>query len=80
MEVFTKPLLSELDAMERQARSQLQELQRRYSLELEPLLQMLVYIESLKPPRPVIIDLSAMSGGSRKALLDRVNEDLEGQL
>ena len=45
-----------LDDMERRAMSTLRMLQERYRAEAKPIIDHLIFLKSLRPPKPVVID------------------------
>ena len=61
-----------LDDLEMRTRKQIREIQERYQREVAPLVEILVSIENMRPPAPIIIDMMALSEDQQKSWMDRI--------
>lgn len=61
-----------LDDLEIRTRKQIREIQERYQLEVAPLVKILVDIENMRPPAPIIIDMMALSEVQQRYWMDRL--------
>lgn len=66
--------MDDFDRMERDLRHQLASLESHYRMEAAPIVNMLVQIESMKPPAPLFLNASYLSTNNTGAVVDSAVE------